>query len=354
MINNIFGKILKKIDGNVAIMFAVAIMPVMLSIGAAVDYSRASNLHTKAAHATDAALLAAVSTVIAEEDINDEDAVRLRLNKEFEPFFLANMHGADNFIYNGYIINYDPVSKSASVDVDIDYETVVFAIVGTDSWDSDVFAATDVQMKSGGALSMFLVLDRSGSMGWNNGDGGTKMESLQVALASMITNLKKADPENKFIRMGAVAYSSRIWGLEPIKWELDETADYVSAMYASGGTDSSAAVRTARVHLVSPSEQNKHKNKSGQIPKLVMVFMTDGNNNRASDDTATIKSCNQAKSQNVEIYTVAFQAPEKGQKLLHSCASDKAHYFEPENTGQLIDAFRNIGTEVGEKLVLSR
>ena len=341
-------------SGNIAITFAISFLPIMLSIGAAIDYSRATDLHSRVANATDAALLAAVAGVMQDVDLDDTAAVNARLNQDFEPFFLANLHGEPAYTYNGFTINFDPVTKGVTVDVDIDYKTAIFGIVGMNHWEADVQAATGMQMKAGGAISMFLVLDRSGSMGWSNGDGGTKMESLQTAVSAMISNFQTADPDSEYIRMGAVAYSSYEWSKQNLKWDLDKTDTYVSAMYASGGTDSSDAVDTAYKQLKKNKEINKHAAKSGQTPDLIMVFMTDGDNNYSSDDTATKATCDTAKTYGIEIYTVAFQAPSSGQALLEYCATSSSHYFEPESTDELIDSFNSIGKDVSENLVLVR
>lgn len=340
-------------DGNVAIMFAISIMPIMLSVGAAVDFAGAANLRNKIAIATDAALLAATSEVMENVDLTDVTAVETMLNQEFEPFFLANMENVEGFNYNGYTISYDPVTFAVSVNLDVDYETSVLGIIGKQNLELNIAAATGMQVEAGGAFSMFLVLDRSGSMGSSNGDGGSKMESLQTAVGSMITTLQTNDPDKKYVRIGAVAYSSNMWGVQPIKWNLNKANDYVQDMHAGGGTDSSDAVNKAYVKLKKPSEQTKHMNKNGQVPDLIMVFMTDGDNNNSSDDTATINTCNQAKAYGIEIYTVAFQAPSNGQALLSNCATDSAHYFEPADTAELIAAFQNIGANSAEKLHLS-
>ncbi len=353
-----FRQILKKLcadkNGNVAMMFAISLLPIMLSVGAAVDYTRATNLKSKVTHATDAALLAATAAVMDSVDLDDTAAVNTMLNQEFEPFFLANMANVGGFNYNGYTLSFDPATKGVTVELDISYETAVLGIIGKENLEMDVIAATGMQVKSGGAISMFLVLDRSGSMGWSNGDGGSKMDSLQTAVNDMISNLKLSDPNKKYIRIGAVAYSSHMWSVQNIKWNLDLANNYVQAMYAGGGTDSSDAVRKAYKKLKKPSEQTKHMNKNGQVPDLIMVFMTDGNNNNPADDTATINTCNQAKAYGMEIYTVAFQAPSNGQALLSNCASDAAHYFQPENTADLIQAFQHIGANTAEKLHLSQ
>ncbi len=347
-------KILSDNKGNVALIFGISLMPIMLSIGAAVDYSSASNLRSKIASATDAALLAATATVMQEIDLDDTAAVNAKLNEVFEPFFLSNMVGANNFQYQGYTLSFDPATHAVQVNIDADYNTLVLKIAGIDSWEADVVAATNMQMKAGGAFSMFLVLDRSGSMGWSNGDGGTKMHSLKVAVDDMISNLQISDPQKKYIRMGAVAYNSHMWSEQKIRWNLNKANNYVQAMSAGGGTNSAAAVAKAYNELKKPREINKHNAKNGQVPELVMIFMTDGNNNHSSADTATLNTCTLAKNYGMKIYTVAFQAPAKGQALLSSCATDSAHYFEPDNTAELIQAFSAIGTAVGEKLVLTQ
>ncbi|MCP4184441.1 MAG: VWA domain-containing protein [Hyphomicrobiales bacterium] len=338
-------------SGNIAITFAISFLPIMLSVGAAIDYSRASDLHTRVANATDAALLAAVASVMDDVDINDTAAVNARLNAEFEPFFLANMHGESSYEYNGYTISFDPVTKGVAVDVDIDYKTTIFGIVGMNRWEADVQAATGMQVDDGGSFSMFLVLDRSGSM------NGSKMVSLKTAVGKMISNFEKADPKGEYFRMGAVAYDSKMWRDQEIDWDLSKTATYVNAMSARGGTNSSDAVNEAYIQLKDRKEIDFHQNKNGQKPQLIMVFMTDGNNGGGRNSRAnalTRATCEKARRDEIAVYTVAFRAPKGGQALLEDCATDSAHYFQPENTDELINSFNNIGKDVSGNLVLSR
>jgi len=353
-LRNYFDKFLSHKGGNIAISAALSFIPVMFTVGAAIDYSRSSNLHNDVARATDAALLASVSEVMNDVDLDDVGAVNLKLNEKFEPFFLANMYNAEPYVYNGYQFNYDPDTRNVTVKVLVDYKAVVTQIMGIDGWKTDVDAAAKMRMKAGGAVSMFLVLDRSGSMGWSNGESGTKMSSLKTAVNDMVTDLQLADPEKKFIRMGAVAYSSSMWEQQNLKWNLSKANEYVQDMEADGGTDSSDAINLAYTKLKRTQEQTKHMDKNGQVPKLIIVFMTDGDNNYSSDDTSTINTCNAAKNYGMLIYTVAFKAPTNGEALLSNCASSTAHYFEPQNNSQMIEAFKKIGENVAESLVLSQ
>lgn len=350
-------------QGNIAITFAIAMLPLTLSIGAAVDYSQSAQLHSKIASATDAALLSAATIVMEDVDLTNEKAVLKILNKEFEPFFLANMPSNYRSKYRGTKISYDPKTGKIGADVDYDFRTTVLGIAGIDKLDISVAAATRVQKSAGGAVSMFLVLDRSGSMSSSAGGGGScpwwrscgpsKMDSLKTAVASMAAQFEAIDPTHKFARMGAVSYHSSAQKESKIAWGTSAVNAYVQRLPASGGTNSSKAVKKAHNALKHSRENKEHQKKSGQDPQKVMVFMTDGSNNRSSYDYSTIKTCTKAKKEKIEIYTVAFQAPSRGQKLLKSCATDGSHYFNATNTSDLIAAFKKIGASVSEKLVLT-
>jgi len=100
---------------------------------------------------------------------------------------------------------------------------------------------------------------------------------------------------------------------------------------------------TAYARLKAATENTAHKNKNGQIPTKYLVFMTDGDNNSTSDDTSTKATCTSDKADGIEIYTVAFMAPTRGQTLLKDCASSTSHYFQAENMAALISAFKVIG-----------
>lgn len=329
--------------GNVAIIFSLAIVPILFSVGVTVDYSKISRIKSRLQESADTAAFHAIKGHIdGEYDEGQIDELALKMVKS----------------------NYNIETSEVEIDLDVTtdklsvhLETVYYpAFLKAFRYNEVVVTAfSEVSYDVGKKpVSMFLVLDRSGSMAWSNGDGGSKMQSLQIAVNDMTTNLKEADPERKYIRMGAVAYSSYMWSVQQIRWNLDRANDYVQEMDADGGTDSSDAVQKGFNKLKNSIELSEHINKNGQTPDLVMIFMTDGDNNNSGDDVTTTNTCNAAKDYGVEIYTVAFQAPEKGQQLLGDCATDSDHYFEPENTTQLIEAFNDIGVKVGEKLVLSR
>ncbi len=330
-------------SGNVAIIFALAIVPIMFSVGVSVDYSKISRIKSRLQETADTAAFHAIKGHV-EGEYNESEIVEVAREMVTSNY---NIHPSD--VQIDLNVNADKLS----VHLETEYTPAFLKAFHFD--EVTITASSEVVYNVGTKpVSIFLVLDRSGSMAWSNNEGGSKMDSLQVAVDDMITKLKNSDPDNKYVRMGAVAYNSNMWTPQSINWSLDYSNTYTQNMYANGGTDSSDAVDKAYRKLKKPIELSEHFNRNGSVPDLVMIFMTDGDNNYSSADTATINTCNNAKGYGIEIYTVAFQAPTKGQQLLSNCATDSNHYFEPENTSQLIEAFGDIGAKIGEKLVMSK
>ncbi|MBY5409435.1 VWA domain-containing protein [Rhizobium leguminosarum] len=248
------------------------------------------------------------------------------------------------------------------------------------------------QSQTQGSISMYLALDKSGSMGdptatvmtesytykcneHLNKNGKTiydtctgtrtryytKIEALKLAAGNLFGQLNSADPNAEYVRTGAVSYDIVQYPASSLAWGTAGVSSYVNALQANGGTNSSGAMATAYSSLTAKNaagndaEDAAHQQKTGQAPKKYIVFMTDGDNNNDSSggrsyDTATKKTCDDAKSKGIEIYTIAFMAPAGGQALLHYCASDDSHYFQPEKMEDLLAAFEAIGSKASAQL----
>ncbi|MBY5540000.1 VWA domain-containing protein [Rhizobium leguminosarum] len=248
-----------------------------------------------------------------------------------------------------------------------------------------------------GSISMYLALDKSGSMGENTATVNvddptetytydcnlhynskkdkwvydkctgsrtnyyTKIEALKLAAGNLFGQLNSADPNAEYVRTGAVSYDINQYPASSLAWGTVGVSSYVNALQADGGTNSSGAMNTAYSALTAKNaagndaEDAAHQQKTGQAPKKYIVFMTDGDNNNDSSggrsyDTATKKTCDDAKLKGIEIYTIAFMAPEGGQALLHYCASDDSHYFQPEKMEDLLAAFKAIGAKASAQV----
>ncbi|MEP2947949.1 MAG: TadE/TadG family type IV pilus assembly protein [Lentilitoribacter sp.] len=179
-----------------------------------------------------------------------------------------------------------------------------------------------------------------------------KIEALQDAAAALFAQLNSADPTQTYVRTGLSAYSSYIRGTTNMEWGTSSAGSYIDGMYASGGTASTKSVKWAYDQLKNSNaaEYNAHVAKNGQNPDKFMLFMTDGSNNRSSDDTATKAICDNAKNEGIRIFAVAFAAPSRGQQLLEYCASSSDDYFEPETANELVSAFEKIGKSTANTL----
>ena len=55
--------------------------------------------------------------------------------------------------------------------------------------------------------------------------------------------------------------------------------------------------------------------------------------------------CDAAKDEGIIIYTIGFEAPTAGQKLLEDCASSDGHYFDVDGL-EISDAFSSIAASI--------
>ncbi|WP_115419214.1 TadE/TadG family type IV pilus assembly protein [Ensifer sp. M14] len=398
-INRSFMAMLKDRGGNFGIMAAL-VMPLILAAGGvAIDMAKMVTTKNQMQDAADAAALAAASALVSKEKPDIAKAKEIAAN-----FLKAQTAG--NVVDLPADDSGAPVSgslasaKSAppeelevnSSTVDIlesangatgksfkvtvaNKKTIQFnamtRLLGQDSILLETRATAESATETKNALSMYLVLDRSGSMAWktNTKDNTktscpnyteanwgkypnlkatspcyvTKVDALKTAVKDLLTQLKTADPKEVYVRTAAISYNSAQDTAGNLAWGTAGTGTYVNALVATGGTASGNAFKTAYGKVTATTEDTAHKAKNGQVATKYIVFMTDGDNNNTSDDTVTLQWCDTARKNNVQVYTVAFMAPDRGQKLLKACATTAANYFEADEAADLIAAFKAIG-----------
>lgn len=153
--------------GAFAIMFAMVIVPVILALGMAVDYSFALNSRSKLQNALDAAVLAATSSLSAVSD--DEEISQL-----IGTMVAANMNMPADLV--SISVGVDQGSRAITVDGVVDQRTYLLPIVGIGSVN---VAATTRAVLGRAYIELALVLDNSGSM------EGTRITRLRSAARDM-------------------------------------------------------------------------------------------------------------------------------------------------------------------------
>lgn len=387
-------RILKDRCGNFGVMTALA-APLLFAVGG-VSIDMANMLMTKnqLQDATDAAALAAASALVSDQRPSIDAAKEIA--RKFLRSQIAGASSAgipaddeDGAQATGETPNWDDVNASDIIIAEspnglkgkifnvtvVNKHVIEFnamtRLLGRDSITLETRSTAESATESKNALSMYLVLDRSGSMAWKTNTINTaltscpnytasnwskypklaptspcyitKVDALKAAANDLFAQLLVADPESIYVRTGAVSYNSAQDPASDISWGTTATAAYVNALGAIGGTASTNAFKTAYQKVSASPEDSAHASKNGQVPTKYIVFMTDGENNYSSDDTLTKQWCDTAKANKVEVYSVAFMAPQRGQELLKYCASSSSHYFEAEEAADLVAAFKAIG-----------
>ena len=347
-------------DDNGSIMtFAALTMPVMmLSTAVTLQYSMTVSAGKKVQHWTDSALMAGAVEANKLDSIEDAVAVQAELEKYADKFLDAGFSETSQAIFKSREVTYDPKTKVAKIEVSYQYPTIMDTITGDQQKTYLSEAEVVLSSKEKNPISMHLVLDKSGSMDWDARGRNVeddRMKALKQAVASLTAQMASLDPEKKYVRMGAVAFDSRKYYRNvKMNWDPQTVNAYTQSLRPGGGTNSTSAMKHARNQFKNKKEEKQHEKKnSGKLKKFIL-FLTDGANNRSSYDTQTKKQCKNAKKDGVEIYTIAFMAPTSAQKLLKDCASSTSHYFEAENSSELIASFQAIGDEATKDLAFSK
>ncbi|MBW3098626.1 vWA domain-containing protein [Pseudohoeflea coraliihabitans] len=337
-------------------MFAAVLVPVCFAAGSVLlDFSNVMTVKARTQNAADAAALAVAARLSVGDLINSSKA-----EKEAEAYFNGEISN-ELAQYSSFAAT--PVATVGKVtrdgqdvwEVNVKVEgsigvTPLASIFDAATMDFVVNADTESALPVQHAFSMALVLDVSGSMDWygqyswspSNGQP-KKIEALKTAVSNLMSQIDTADPDAKYSRTGAITYNSGVVDYRLMSWGTKQVTKFAEKLTASGGTSSTQSFYLAYAAVNALIEDSTHINKNGLTPEKIMVFMTDGDNNNAVDDVYTLAYCTAAKAAGITIYTVAFMAPDKGQSLLSSCATDSEHYFEAETADDLIDAFERIG-----------
>jgi Flp pilus assembly protein TadG len=156
--------------GSVAILFGLAIIPIALGVGVAVDYGRALLVRERMASAADAAALAIGSwTGLTQAEL------KAKAQQYFDANYPANSLGAAgklNVSFKG-----DDIYVSVSGKV----PTTFMRLANVNSVDVGVSAVITKKQRN---IELALVLDTTGSMRY-----GGKMQALQSAAKMMVKDL---------------------------------------------------------------------------------------------------------------------------------------------------------------------
>lgn len=154
----------KSIDGNIASTFALAMVPLMFSVGAAVDYSRYSNGFAKLVNAGDSAILAASRKMTGSGEDND-DALQAELEEEFDKFLEANFDNSRHGITFTRELSFDRDAQTVTVNVTGEMKTSFLNAMGVPKLTyEDVLGTRLETTPENYVLDIVMCIDATGSM----------------------------------------------------------------------------------------------------------------------------------------------------------------------------------------------
>ncbi|MGI2031092.1 VWA domain-containing protein [Rhizobium panacihumi] len=395
--------------GNFGIMTAVLTPLALGAAGIAIDLTQAMQVKGELQAVADSASLAA-ARAMSEEDLKPAQAKEraeqiyagqmvnyLKTGKETEGEIDA-MIAAQRAAMKVTITETPNGSrgKTFSITVSSTYKMPLNAMTGLlagKTMDLGASSTASSATESTNGISMYLALDRSGSMSFktstviknatcinytatnwryknvtNTRDKNyiwpekpcyvRKIDALKTAANSMFSALNKADAKSTLVRVGASAYTHQTFKASPINWGTADAATYVADIPSipEGGTDANSSM-TAAINALNSgnsAEANAHAKKGNDSFSRYIVLMTDGEmtgNSADFDkglDQAVRTKCDTAKKDGIQIFTVAFMAPATGKSLLTYCASDPSYYYEPDDMEDLVIAFGEIAEKAAK------
>jgi Flp pilus assembly protein TadG len=388
--------------GSVNVMFAVGLLPLLLAVGSAVDYDRATGIQARLQSAADSTALAMAKQA---GQLTDAD-LQAKGVDYFEGAFSSQWTDAGpnrtarQFLRNSLTVT--KTGKTVNVDVKGLYPTTFMKLAGL----NDVALAASGQAAWGTRkIEVALVLDNTGSM------AGAKITELKKAAKTLVSTLETASKEpdqikialvpfNTQVHMDAAAYRNDSWldfasyGVNKATWTgcvTDRNSGYdtndvpmakypavqsctfgnqlalmsplssnfgamrtsIDSMSATGNTNIAIGLAWGLASL-SPGAPFTGGAAFGtpDVDKF-MIMLTDGDNtqNRFGDsvyqmDQRTKLACDEVKKSANKIALYTIRVMNGNAALLKSCASDTSKYYDVTSASQLNGVFQQIADEI--------
>lgn len=176
--------------GNVAVIFALCLIPIMISVGVAVDLSRALVLRERLSQAIDAAALAAGASM---------NMTSTQQSNYIQKYIEANYQ--TNSVGNIESLSVKEANDVITVTASSKMSTAFLGIIGYNSL--VVNASTEV-MRNVTGLELVMVLDNTGSM------SGSKLKNLKTSAHKLVDILYGKETNPPLLRIGLVPFSAAV------------------------------------------------------------------------------------------------------------------------------------------------
>lgn len=182
-------------SGNVAMMFGLFLVPILIGAGVAIDILRANHIRSELADAADAGLLAAIRAKTFDQSLTNAEAETFA-----REYFNANYRQSSKIRVDDFTFSVDDATGQFILAVTGVVETAIMGIVGQEFLPIDIL--TEAKYAPGRPLEVALVLDNTFSM------SGTKLSDLKDAASDLVETLMSNDNSNT--QIGIVPFSQYV------------------------------------------------------------------------------------------------------------------------------------------------
>lgn len=182
-IQDLIRNFLRANGGNVAIMFGLLVIPVIVAAGIGVDMMRANEARARVAEASDAALLAAARAKIVKPSMTDAESAAIA-RRQYDSL----VAGGAPITTTSFSYDYDEDAGVFELSTEATVETLLVRLVGFSTM--DVGGVAEAKLAPPKKLEVALALDNTYSM------TGSKLTTLKSAATSLVDTIMSADHDN--------------------------------------------------------------------------------------------------------------------------------------------------------------
>jgi Flp pilus assembly protein TadG len=208
-------------DGNIAVIFAIALLPILGFVGAAIDYSRAANARTAMQAALDS------TSLMLSRDLSSGVITQSQISSKALSYFGALFSNADaQGVSVGATYTTGSGTNGSTVQVN-GSGSITSAFMQVMGFPTLAFQATSTSTWGTSLLRIALVLDNTGSMASFN-----KIGAMQTAAKNLVTQLSNLAVNNGDVYISVIPFEIDVnvgtsnVGATWLRWDLWDPSNY--------------------------------------------------------------------------------------------------------------------------------
>ncbi|NRA88194.1 MAG: TadE/TadG family protein, partial [Rhizobiales bacterium] len=331
-------RFVKDSSGQMAIIFALLLIPIVAFIGGGIDYSQQVSYNNKLQSTIDSVSLAVAKAIARDVKISDAAMQKIAFD-----LYSANIPSNDNVTLDTLIIIKDTKNNTLTINQTGVMQTSFMRLVGVDELSVGKETIIDISRSD---VELALVLDMSGSMRgsrlnalkdaakdlintliqdttglatmrigfvpWSVGVNVTGFEPSKVLVGGVCSSSRKKNYQDKSARVSKMPKASYCPNtkMTPLSDNKTTLLNNIATWSASGGTHSDVGLAwgwgmlSHKWKAVWPTKSQPKI--YGDNVKKFIVLMSDGGNNHSSSDVYSKGLCKAMKKKDIKIYAIAF------------------------------------------------